>query len=676
MKNILENIPDDENSAMNSLYDEAVSHDTPTFLESSLDILNSQDQPYEYKEEIGHGGAKKIMRVYDQRARRYVAMALPRPDKGAKNTESFIRESWITAQLDHPNIINIHEVGISEDGIPFFTMDLKTGDNLEQILHALKQQESDYETRFPQKVLLGFFIKICDATAYAHSINILHLDIKPANIQIGEFGEVIVCDWGLAKFLGGRKTNDLNRDLLEFDLIEKQSPVIKGTPAYMSPEQVLGKKPTAFSDIYSLAALLYHIVTLEPTLPSSGITEAIEKTCLGEIKTPIDISNVSDGLSSIIMKGLSLEPVDRYQTVTQLKNDVVKYLEGYVTNAEDSGLVKEALFFYRRNKTVCLITCSFIIAIIVMTSHFIGNLQKSRSSEQQARVQAEENATKHLQTLELYKKERAQGLEVKKDFSGVLLEQGQLFNNKNFIHNPEIILLQTLKGSQYKYEQNPEDQAIKDKLTITLFLLQRYKEAGSHLGEGNKFHFLQQAIDEALKVPHSYNGRNASLPVFIAALKGLRLFGPASRATSYRALAYDIKTRSHFDGYEEVLRETFMLWNNHWTERTFIYDIQKQFMKISGDNFSELGIHDKFGRIDILKTIPVKHLDVSDSEVKDLTFLYGCPIETLNIRRTFVQNLSPLQNLKSLKKLTVSPKQFSPDKLKQIPKGIELLIEH
>ena len=129
------------------------------------------------------------------------------------------------------------------------------------------------------------------------------------------------------------------------------------------------------------------------------------------------------------MKGLSLEPEDRYQSVTQLKNDVVKYLEGYVTNAEDSGLLKEALFFFRRNKSVCLLTLGFIVATITITSFFIDHLQQSRIAEQQARIQAEENSSKHLKALELLK-EKAQGFQVKKEFSGILLEQGQLFNNK------------------------------------------------------------------------------------------------------------------------------------------------------------------------------------------------------------------------------------------------------
>ena len=119
-----------------------------------------------------------------------------------------------------------------------------------------------------------------------------------------------------------------------------------------------------------------------------------------------------------------------------------------------------------------------------------------------------------------------------------------------------------------------------------------------------------------------------------------------------------------------------MLWNNHWTERTFIYDKQKQYLKISGDNFNELGIHDKFGRIQILTTIPIKHLDISNSEVSDLSYLYDIQLTTLDIRRTFVQDLSPIKNLKSLKTLIVNPKQFTQEKLSEIPSHVKIIYKN
>ena len=675
MNNILKDVSDDLDSNLSELYGEVLADDTPSQSdhESSLDYLSAQQERYTLEEEVGRGGAKKILRVYDNRARRYLAMALPRTKAGSSDHDSFIRESWITAQLDHPNIINIHEIGVNAKNIPFFTMDLQTEDSLENILRRLKNKDESYLKRFPRKVLLDFFIKICDAIAYAHSINILHLDIKPANIQIGEYGEVIVCDWGLAKFIGGRKSQNLNRDLLELDLLEEYSPLIKGTPGYMAPEQITGEAPTPVSDVYGLAAVLYHLVTLKPTVTSEGVTIAMKQTASGEIKNPSELCEISDGLSSIIMKGLSTQTEDRYQSVIELKNDLVKYLDGYVTHAEDTGLIKEALFFYRRNKSICLLTLTFVFCLMITGSIFISHLQQSWKSEQFARVQAEENAIKHKEALELYKKEKAQGDEVKKEFSGILLGQSQIFNNVNYANIPEKLLQSALKGAQYKLEQNPDDKSLKDISLISLFLLQRYEEAQQYLAESHKFKYLKMSLNTALKEAQDYNGRNVQLTTFVAALKGLREFGPATQATAYRAIAYDLKTRTDFNNYELVLQEAYMLWNDHWRERTFQYDKKNQHLKVCGDNFANLGITDKFGRINLLHYIPIKHLDVSNSEVKDLTYLYGSKIETLDIRQTFVRDLKPLRNIPTLKTIVVNPRQFPEDLLSVVPNHIKII---
>ena len=672
MKNILEGV-DDLDLNLSELYEEVLADNSHSDQTPSIEILMAQKERYTLEDEVGRGGSKKIIRVYDNRARRYLAMALPRTKVGSFDHESFIRESWITAQLDHPNIINIHEIGVNAENTPFFTMDLQTGDNLAHVLKCLKLKNNEYLKRFHRKTLLELFIKICDAIAYAHSINILHLDIKPANIQIGGYGEVIVCDWGLAKFIGGHKSQNLNRDLLELDLLEEYSPLIKGTPGYMAPEQISGDSPSALSDVYGLAAVLYHITTLGATVTAKDSDTAMKQTSQGKIKEPCKMANVSDGLSSIIMKGLSTNPEDRYQSVIELKQDLVKYLDGYVTNAESPGLLKEILFFYRRNKSICIQALISLMLIISTTAWFIINLQESWKSEQEARFQAEENALKQKQALELYKKEKQQGAEIKKEFSGVLLGQSQIFNTKDFANHAEFILHNALKGAQYKLEQHPDDQSLKDIMTISLFLLQRYTEAQKYIKESRKFKYLQMSLDAALKEAQNYNGRNVPLTTFVTALKGLREFGPATQATAYRAIAYDLKTRQDFNNYEHVIQEAFMLWNDHWRERTILYDREKQSLKVSGDNFASLGINDKFGRIHLLPFIPIKHLDVSNSEVKDLTYLYGSKIESLDIRQTFVRDLNPLKNIKSLKHLIVSPRQFPPELLKVVPKHVEII---
>ena len=129
---------EDFDLSLNDLYDQVFTDEVDTPDESSFDILSAQKERYIKEAEVGRGGSKKIIQVFDTRARRYLAMALPHSSEKNERLNSFIREAWITAQLDHPNIIKIHEVGVNPEKRPFFTMDLKNGDSLEFILRKLE----------------------------------------------------------------------------------------------------------------------------------------------------------------------------------------------------------------------------------------------------------------------------------------------------------------------------------------------------------------------------------------------------------------------------------------------------------------------------------------------------------------------------------------------------------
>ncbi|WDE97595.1 serine/threonine-protein kinase [Lentisphaera profundi] len=664
---------DDFDLSLNDLYDQVFTDEVDTPDESSFDILSAQKERYIKEEEIGRGGAKKIIKVFDTRARRYLAMALPHSSEQNEKLNAFIREAWITAQLDHPNIIKIHEVGVNPEKLPFFTMDLKNGDSLEFILRKLYSDDPIYLEKYPLIKRLEFFIKICDAIAYAHSVNILHLDLKPDNIQIGEYGEVIVCDWGLAKIVGGRKSINLHRDLLELDLAEKESSLIMGTPAYMAPEQVKGDKTNTLSDVYGLAAILYHIVTLNPSITTDDASEAMAQTLKGSIPSPHELVPVSEGLSSIIMKGLALEASERYPSVMAFKNDLSKYLEGYVTNAEDSTFLKQCVFFYRRNKMICRQAILFLFLIISITFWFVNSLQQSWKLEQEARIQAEENAFKQKQALDLYIKEKEQGALVKKDFSGVLVKRYQIYNSEDFSKDPEAMLLGSLKGYRYALEQNPNDSHIAMMTALTLFILQRYDEAQKFNGKHKQLEQIQLALKAVNKHSYTKGQKNVPVTVFVSALKGLREYGHTNQATAYRAILYDMKTRDNFDGYEKVVEQALMLWNDRWIEPEFHYDKETQSLHVHGDKFSNLGMYDKFGRQALLLKPLIKHLDVSNSEVEDLTYLYGSQIESLNISNTYVNDLSPLLKLNKLRQLTITEKQFSKEELELLPSKIKVI---
>ncbi|NQZ59961.1 MAG: serine/threonine protein kinase, partial [Lentisphaeraceae bacterium] len=229
-----------------ALYDESEDYQPSPQLSSPLcEQLGELEENYSDEELIARGGMKSISRVFCASTHRYVAKATLNEVSKIELRDAFIREARLTALLDHPNIIKIYEIGLSKKGEPFFTMELKTGSNLSQFL---AEQHSKIE-------LLGIFIKICDAISYSHSRRVLHLDLKPENIQVGSFGEVVVCDWGLGKIITNMDRNDkaaevqFDADILNHCTLYGEA---KGTPGYMAPEQLLGHEKSEQTDIYAL----------------------------------------------------------------------------------------------------------------------------------------------------------------------------------------------------------------------------------------------------------------------------------------------------------------------------------------------------------------------------------------------------------------------------------------
>ena len=172
------------------------------------DSLRCIEQEYKDFEELARGGMKRVYKVMDCKLNRYVAYAKLHPNSPRELHDPFIREARLTALLEHPNIISVHDIGVNDEDTPFFTMELKVGQTLAATIKANPGISRPGTNSF--STLLESFVKVCDAISYAHSKNVLHLDIKPENIQVGEFGEVIVCDWGLAQNFA----NKINAEML------------------------------------------------------------------------------------------------------------------------------------------------------------------------------------------------------------------------------------------------------------------------------------------------------------------------------------------------------------------------------------------------------------------------------------------------------------------------------
>lgn len=160
---------------------------------------NLTSSRYLASEQIGEGGMGIVSRATDQTLGRSVAMKVLRNPKHRESQARFIREATVLAQLEHPNIVPIHDLGRTEDGSLFYAMKMVRGQTLSVILSQIREGNADAIKQYPLATLLRIFRKVCDAIAFAHQCGVVHRDLKPPNIMVGAFGEVLVMDWGLAK---------------------------------------------------------------------------------------------------------------------------------------------------------------------------------------------------------------------------------------------------------------------------------------------------------------------------------------------------------------------------------------------------------------------------------------------------------------------------------------------
>ena len=331
---------------------------------------------YAEEQEIAHGGMGAIHRVLDADIGRKVAKKILRAEEvSSEQVIRFIEEAQVTGQLEHPNIVPVHEIGMDRDERAYFTMKLVKGRSLEEILEDQKSVgEREYgsmgektptrphaHTPIPSlSELLSVFLKVCDAMAFAHSRGVIHRDLKPANIMVGEFGEVLVMDWGLAKVVGvpDRVSPDVVHSVRsEQDVGSTREGEVQGTLPYMPPEQAEGalEKMGPRSDVYSLGAILYQMLCLVPPVQGKTFTELLVKIADGKIDVPERRSpdrEIPRELSAIAMKALSTKIEDRYQSVTELAGDVRLHLEGRAVSAKDDSLLEALVKLVRRNKEI------------------------------------------------------------------------------------------------------------------------------------------------------------------------------------------------------------------------------------------------------------------------------------------------------------------------------------
>ncbi|MCE9581080.1 MAG: SUMF1/EgtB/PvdO family nonheme iron enzyme [Planctomycetes bacterium] len=303
---------------------------------------------YRLLSEIGRGGLGRVVEARDAVLKRDVAVKLVLDDLPPELRDRFVREAELTARLEHPNVVPVHDFGVMRDEHGerqlFLCMKRVRGRDLGQVLRGLARGEPKDAAHWSRARLLRVFQDICLGVAYAHAQGVLHRDLKPANVMIGDFGEVLIVDWGLAKDLSAvGEVADEERVASPSSapgspLLTMEGAVL-GTPAYMPPEQADGRLADMDerSDVYSLGAILFELLALRPPVEGNSLDEVITKVKCGALRAPSTVqrpahvaaaSPIPPELDAIVMKALARAQADRYAGALEFHDEVQLFLEG------------------------------------------------------------------------------------------------------------------------------------------------------------------------------------------------------------------------------------------------------------------------------------------------------------------------------------------------------------
>ena len=289
------------------------------------------------------GALGEVYVARDQQLHRIVALKRIQMDHAIDREKCarFVVEAEITGRLEHPGIVPVYGLGTYDDGRPFYAMRFIRGDNLksaiEQFHRAEEKGRDPGERAVALLKLLRRFLDVCNAIDYAHSRGVLHRDLKPGNIMLGKFGETLVVDWGLAKSLGRPEAAPTSGTLDDRTLVPQSGSGLRGTelgarlgtPAYMSPEQAAGKIDALgpASDVYSLGATLYCLLTGRAPFTESDLGELLRNVERGDFVAPSQVKGwIDPALEAICLKAMKTEPAGRYPTPRALADDVEHWL--------------------------------------------------------------------------------------------------------------------------------------------------------------------------------------------------------------------------------------------------------------------------------------------------------------------------------------------------------------
>ena len=342
---------------------------------------------YQLDDEHARGGFGLVWRANDRKLGRLVALKQISAQMAshAECRRRFIAEARIAARLEHPGVVPVYDMGNPDDRLPYYTMKFVRGDTLAEAIRRFHEgSKPPGERAIEQLRLLNVFLAVTRTMEYTHAQGIVHRDLKPQNIILGDYGETVILDWGLAK--------EFEEDLASVDSVvmealgdedsrKTRAGTVQGTPAYMSPEQASGSPGDVDqrSDVYSLGAILYQILTGRVPFGGNSTDEILKKVRHDELRRPrlVD-SGVPKALEAICMKAMAKEPCDRYAEVSQMSADLERYLADEPVSVYRQPFTVRLGRWARRHRTLVASTAVAVLLIVIGTVVALVARQRAR----------------------------------------------------------------------------------------------------------------------------------------------------------------------------------------------------------------------------------------------------------------------------------------------------------
>lgn len=613
-------------------------------LSDSSGFIAKENARYVIGKEIARGGMGKILMTKDVNLRRNIVTKVLLNKKSKLATLRFIEEAQITGQLEHPNIPPVYDLGVNKEDNIFFTMKHIKGETLENIIQQLKKDEAQALAKYSYKTICSIFVKVCNALEFAHSKKVIHRDIKPENIMVGEYGEVLLMDWGLAKIIGSAEDyEELDEVKISSVRSEDESSntmqgTTAGTPVFMSPEQASGysEKMDQRSDIYSLGATLFAALELGRPIVGLGIHEVLLKAAEGEVQ---DFTRkVPTELKAITQKAMAFNPIDRYQTINEMEKDIINYQTGYAVSAKQDSPLEMVRKFYLRNKLLSIVSSIFTFVFIVGGIVFVISLKSQMNLVIQQKQIADNSLLKAEEAIRQYEKEKEERIVDNKNSAPSLYAKAKTEAQINQFENAE-----KLMDTALSYDKsNPEYKLFRGCLA---FANNKFLKAKNDLSE-LKNHLYQKQIAELLQILNTPNlkelteTQNFKIAEICTEMKFFDIAQKHITDVSKRIEVWNKKIKDHWQVGNIKLsmvqnKLTFYSASPEIVDYSLLAGIPIQSLIFSGC---------KVANLNFIEKMPLEELVLFNCPVKDLSAVKNIKLKSLTIENSTIKDLSPIEN--------------------------------